>query len=363
MQTFKLLPHDSVMLIQPELIEHFGRAGAQFLNQLHYWLEQQKCGKQHQGKNWIYNTEESWAQQLRLSVRQFRRHVSTLKKMGVIFVKKLSSHKSNRTNYFSINYAGLEGLTTENKPECIASLSAETRSFVHEDIMASSSGQNGLLYIDTKITNKDLNKSEDLLPQKNPEELYPEKQVEQVENKISKNKEKNSTVQEMLEIWNENFQDKANSKLNKAIAPLLVAAFKTKFESKLENWKAYCTKIKSSSYLMSDAFKLTIAWALKFLTIDRIGAGELGVRKNKPVALDDIQINQMIDDLDESADTKAVRHTIAKAIGYAAYYSWFHQAKFVEKNGEVRLVAPNAFVEQYWQTHFDWVMKNDGYGC
>ena len=41
MQTFKLLPHDSVMLIQPELIEHFGRAGAQFLNQLHYWLEQQ----------------------------------------------------------------------------------------------------------------------------------------------------------------------------------------------------------------------------------------------------------------------------------------------------------------------------------
>ena len=257
----------------------------------------------------------------------------------------------------------MEGLTTENKPECIASLSAETRSFVHEDIMASSSGQNGLLYIDTKITNKDLNKSEDLPPQKNLEELYPEKQVEQVENKISKNKEKTSTAQDMLEIWNENFQDKANSKLNKAIAPLLVAAFKTKFESKLENWKAYCTKIKSSSYLMSDAFKLTIAWALKFLTIDRIGAGELGVRKNKPVALDDIQINQMIDDLDESADTKVVRHTIAKAIGYAAYYSWFHQAKFVEKNGEVRLVAPNAFVEQYWQTHFDWVMKNDGYGC
>ena len=77
--------------------------------------------------------------------------------------------------------------------------------------------------------------------------------------------------------------------------------------------------------------------------------------------MDNIQINQLIDDLDESADTKAVRHTIAKAIGYAAYYSWFHQAKFVEKNGEVCLVAPNAFVEEYLQTHFDWVMKHYGH--
>ena len=39
MQTYKLLEQDSVLLSQPLLIEHFGRAGAQFLSQLHYWLE------------------------------------------------------------------------------------------------------------------------------------------------------------------------------------------------------------------------------------------------------------------------------------------------------------------------------------
>ena len=65
----------------------------------------------------------------------------------------------------------------------------------------------------------------------------------------------------------------------------------------------------------------------------------------------------MIEALPDSATAKALRHKIAKAIGSASYHSWFHPAKFCEQNGDIRLVAPNAFVEQYWETHFNWVMR------
>ena len=200
MQTSRLLEQDIVLLAQPSLIELFGRAGAQFLNQLHYWLENPSCGENHQGKKWIYNTESAWADQLKLSTRQFRRYVSNLAQKGIISVAKLHSHKANRTNYFSINYALLEELisTSDSSPQ-----PSQSRSFVHEDILSSSSGQSGLIYIETKTTNKDLNKSDagskNLAEQGAVSETKQAKQVERVRKDISKREkgkeERNNTPQ------------------------------------------------------------------------------------------------------------------------------------------------------------------------
>ena len=391
MQTYKLLEEDTVLLSQPLLIQHFGRAGAQFLSQLHYWLEHSGCGQQHQGQKWIYNTEKTWASQLKLSARQFRRYVSQLTSKGIIFVKKLNPHKSNRTNYFSINYTLLDELI-KNNPGLFLDKPPESSCFIHEDIMSPPLGHSVPIYIETKTTNKDLNKSDGLSIKQAGQGGKPINQVNQVNqvknNNFKKNekiKEKHeeaasqalsseklrkiqsigkiTTTRDMLAIWNETLGEKAKVSMSKELAPLLVSAYSKKFEQDLGQWRRYCELIRSSSYLMGGEFVLSPFWALKFGVIDRMRAGEFGVKlryfcgqgSNDHIIVDGIKIQQLIDELDESLEAKATRLRLAEAIGAAAYHSWFHQARFIRKDGEIQLVAPNSFVEQIWESQFPWV--------
>ena len=389
MQTYKLLEQDSVLLSQPLLIEEFGRAGAQFLSQLHYWLEKKdSLGCKHQGSHWIYNSAESWAQQIQLSVTQVKRIIKKLRDTGVIQVLKLSAHKSNRTNYYAINYEMLNASISAQK-------NPETRGFVHSVIMTPSPCHNGTIYIETKTTNKDINKSEDLEIEQVGQGEIKRKLVEpvkRVKNIIPKNEEKKadssdqaylneistktrltgktSTAQDMLAIWNETLSEKAKASMSKDLAPLLVSAYSKKFEQNLDQWKRYCELIKSSTYLMGEQFQLSIFWGLKFSTIDRVRAGELGVKLNHIDSRDgygssnksivnESKVQEMIEALDESIEAKTTRLKIAQAVGAAAYHSWFHQAAFVSRDGEIQLVAPSPFVEQHWESQFSWVNKGN----
>ena len=375
MQTYKLLERDSVLLSQPLLIEHFGRAGAQFLSQLHYWLEKDEpLGCKYQDTRWIYNSAESWAQQLHLSVRQIRRLISKFVESGILQVKKLNPCKSIRTNYYSINYDKLNTSITLK--------SSQSRCFVHHDILSPSSCHNGTIYIETKTTNKDLNKSEDqpenlagqgeseknqvnLAQQVKKDILETEKnrKEDSVSGKTSTNQKpsaKTSTAQDMLKIWNDALGEKANAIMSKDLAPLLVSAYSTKFGRDLTQWKRYCELIGTSEYLMKETFDLSIFWALKFSIIDRLRAGGLGVKPEmikQASVLDNVQIEEMIEKLDELAEAKALRRNIAQVVGAAAYYSWFHQASFVEKDEEILLIAPTTFIENKWEELFPWVNK------
>ena len=255
---------------------------------------------------------------------QFKRNISKLKKLGLILVKKLAPNKYNRTNYIALCN---DAINTFFKQD-----TSQTHSFTHETILVSSTDQNGLINIDSKTTNKNFNKSDENFEKP----------------------QKNSTAQDMLNIWNKYFEKKAPAVITKELAPLLVSAFKTKFDSCLEMWKLYCEDIKSSSYLMSDAFKLTLEWVLKFRIIDRIERGELGVRiqtakNNKPLemTISQAKLNQAIDALDETPKAKEIRKKIAKVVGTPVYASWFHQCNFVEINGNISLSTPNDFVREY----------------
>lgn len=392
MQTYKLLSNDSVLLSQPKLIEEFGRAGAHFISQLHYWLTKDtKIGSLHSGVRWIYNSAKDWSQQISISERQMERIISKLLTIGVVQSKRLSKNKFDRTNHYTINYDALNCLIASTTP-------LETAENSRPTLRRNRNRQNDVISIQ-KLPNKDFNKSESVqsfrgggegegidsdqvtqvkqvsdLNLKNAES--PQIYLEKTPQNPKQNNEfvniktitvaKNSTVQEMLKIWNENFQDKAKTKLTKDLAPLLVAAFKQKFANSLKGWGEYCQQIKSSPYLMGDAFNLNISWALKFFTIERIRAGELGVKSPEMIVerepnLDKIhseqQVEQMIETLDESQSAKALRQKIMQAIGHQAYFSWFHQAEFCEKDGAIRLIAPNKFVAQYWETHFEWITK------
>ena len=392
MQTYKLLEQDSVLLSQPLLIEHFGRAGAQFLSQLHYWLEKKETlGCKYQDSHWIYNSAESWAKQLHLSVRQIRRLISKFVESGVLRVEKLNPYKSIRTNYYSIDYDKLNASVSPKN-------NLETRSFVHGDILSPSSCHNGTIYIETKTTNKDINKSEatpierigqgrtknkqvDLVNMMIPKDMEKKEETavglvspqtslvtENLKTEAIQLKKKTTTSQDMLMIWNTILGEKAQTSMSKELAPLLVSAFYKKFEQSLDQWKSYCELIKTSPYLMGEHFQLSIFWGLKFSAIDRIRAGEFGVKPtltNNSIGqgvistVTENQVEQMIEELPESTEAKTTRLQIARTIGAAAYHSWFHQATFVKRGDELQMVAPNSFVESYWETHYSWAKINE----
>ena len=305
-------------------------------------------------------------------------------------VEKLNPYKSIRTNYYSIDYDKLNASVSPKN-------NLETRSFVHGDILSPSSCHNGTIYIETKTTNKDINKSDatpieqvgqggtkikqvDLVNMMIPKDM--EKKEETVVGLITPQtslvtensnreaiqlKKKTTTSQDMLMIWNTILGEKAQSSMSKELAPLLVSAFHKKFEQSLDQWKSYCELIKTSPYLMGEHFHLSIFWGLKFSAIDRIRAGELGVKPtltNNSIgqgvisAVTENQVEQMIEELPESTEAKTTRLQIARAIGAAAYHSWFHQATFVKRGDELQMVAPNSFVESYWETHYSWAKIN-----
>lgn len=100
------LTADTPILILPSLALEFGIVEAAFLQQLHYHAQQTQYGLLHQGHRWIYNTLEQWQAQLACwSVATIERAIAHLKKLGIIVIDKLGNHKSNRTNYYRIEYS------------------------------------------------------------------------------------------------------------------------------------------------------------------------------------------------------------------------------------------------------------------
>lgn len=360
MKTFKIISNSTVLLSQPVLIDAFGRTGAQFISQLHYWIEKQ-TGVLHEGMRWIYNTEKEWGQQIRLSERQIRFYVKKFKDLGILFVQKLHPKKSDRTNYFTLNYEKL----------------FELIDFPHQEETASSSGRDCLFY-NTKITNKDLNnKSEETFVQSQLVEQVIDfknnnsEELNVVEVEISKKshektsepfetKEKSTTVQDMLAHWNKSFS-KSETKLSKDLSRNLMGAFIHRFEKNMEKWQYYCATIASSSYLMGENFVLTLNWALKFSTIDRILKGELGVKEIvfKP-SEENLEKKALahIDGVGESDRCKQDRRLLIKAFGAAAYISWFTQVEFIEQEGRVVFKTNSKFVEDYVMQKFGMFLSN-----
>lgn len=102
----KLLTSDSPLILLPSLALEFGITEALLLQQTHYLLG--RASTLHAGKTWTYQTAEQWHAMLPfVSIGSIRRAIAKLHKLGVILIEKLARWKSNRTNYYSIDYAKL----------------------------------------------------------------------------------------------------------------------------------------------------------------------------------------------------------------------------------------------------------------
>ncbi|MCR4623987.1 MAG: hypothetical protein K5780_05070 [Alphaproteobacteria bacterium] len=143
--------------------------------------------------------------------------------------------------------------------------------------------------------------------------------------------------------------------LTKHLARFLVASFKLKFESSLEKWKHYLRLIKTSTYLMGEKFKLSVHWVIKFLTIDRIRAGELGVDESKiPVDISEIEQKAQAhaEAVEESENCKQFRREIIRKLSPAVYLSWFTKVDLIEEAKQVIIRTANKFVRDYIEVNF-----------
>ncbi|MCS2154738.1 hypothetical protein MUU49_19485 [Scandinavium goeteborgense] len=115
------------IVINPELAVAIGLNEAIVLQQLHYWLSDTTSGVMHEGRKWVYNTHEEWKEKSFdfYSVSTIKRTFSSLVKLGLIDVARLSEDNRDRTNFYTINYnnpliSGEVKLTQCNDSNCAA---------------------------------------------------------------------------------------------------------------------------------------------------------------------------------------------------------------------------------------------------
>lgn len=89
----------------PELEQIFGKTAADFIAQADYWMERAK--KIIDGGKWFWKPYAAWAEELVLSVPTIRRVVSTLVKLEIFQVEKLSKSTCYHSYWYSLNYKRL----------------------------------------------------------------------------------------------------------------------------------------------------------------------------------------------------------------------------------------------------------------
>ena|GEM_PF-1018562 len=391
MQNRLLAKQQQCLLMQPLLAIKVGKTPSMFLQQVHYWItcNSPETGRVFDNRRWIYNSAKEWAAQLCLSERQVTRVVNTLKNIGVLLVDRLSHIKSDRTNWYSIDYQKLEallpGLELNIKPGVVPKkeiLPPPT------DKMSEPFGHNGGMYNKEAETTSEINL---LSEEKSVVEDRPSQQVHVVQEdilSISQNSNtnpppnpysasspttpppSNTLASDLLEIWNQTVGQRQGEEgnliqLTKKRAQYLVAAFKFRFESNLSKWKQFCQQVTSSDFLMGkvkSTFRASLDWVLKFDIIQRILEGDFGV-KNTPcvdeeaVSLKTEAITQTIETSGEGEPIKRLRRSILQTLGEQTYQSWFADMTMTQspptKGGRgIQLHPKNQFACDYVQTNY-----------
>ena len=376
-------------ITQPEIASIIGKTPSMLLQQVHYWItcNNSETGRVFDNRRWIYNSAKEWAAQLCLSERQVTRVVNTLKNIGVLLVDRLSHIKSDRTNWYSIDYQKLEallpGLELNIKPGVVPKkeiLPTPT------DKMSEPFGHNGGMYNKEAETTSEttfLSEEKVVVEDTSLQQVHV---VQEDVLSISQNTNtspdpsgtssptttppSNTLASDLLEIWNQTVGQRQGEEgnliqLTKKRAQYLVAAFKFRFESNLSKWKQFCQQVTSSDFLMGkvkSTFRASLDWVLKFDIIQRILEGDFGVNKTlcvdeEAVSLKTEAITQTIETSGEGEPIKRLRRSILQALGEQTYQSWFADMPMTQspptKGGRgIQLHTKNQFACDYVQTNY-----------
>jgi hypothetical protein len=156
--TSRLLIDESPLQVLPSLAVAIGLNEALVLQQVHYWLKSSK--HEVDGRRWIYNTLEAWHTQFPFfSVSTIRRTLISLRERGLLLSANHNEAQTDRTLWYSIDYAVLESLHIEGTPETTPSAQNEhmpSPSAQNEQMevskMSTSSAQNGHMLKEQRVT-------------------------------------------------------------------------------------------------------------------------------------------------------------------------------------------------------------------
>lgn len=333
-----------------DLSYRFNRGEVLFIESIRYFLNNPNIGVLKDGRKWIYNSFENLAEHMNYSTRQLRRIVSSLTKKGILLTGKFSCGRYYRTNYYSLNEEKIRELLgsfgDNNKCQNVLNLADKMSSTI------------------TKNTNLDLiNKSERKITSPTSQN-YIKKEIVNPDagsNQLTKTETDvqipRTTTNDMFKIWKEWFPN-SEDVLTKDLSRMLVAAFKRKFECNLGKWKHYLRKIESSSYLTSEKFELTLKWALKFTTIDRIKNNELGVKEvmyiltAEEIDFEAAESTQAIEMTSDTPKVKSVRREAMQLFGPMIYKSHFEKLEMFETSEGVSYKTPSRFVHDYVRDNY-----------
>lgn len=356
MSAYDLIKKTKKILTEPQY---------KFLKQLAYWsLNSKGYGLKKDGKTWIYNTHQQWAEQIGYGITTVRESITSLEQLGFISSDFLNPNKRRRVKYYSINFEVIDDYFAQiaRKKESQKMQKENVIETAYVSTVSESSEQQlnrqmeRQMYTYNKIQDNKSNKSIN-------SKIFEEKIEDRTE--IIDENPKPTVVQDMIRIWNQEFsnqkiisgstEQEGVIHLTKQLARFLVASFKLKFENCLEKWKRYLRLIKTSAYIMGEKFKLSIQWVIKFLTIDRIRAGELGVDESKiPVDTDEIEKKAQahVEAVDESETCKQYRREIIRKLSPAVYLSWFTKVDLIEESTKLTIKAANDFTRDYIKANF-----------
>ena len=101
----KLLIHEPPLQVLPSLAEAIGLNEAIIIQQLHYWLENPKAGKEQDGYKWVFNTYDEWHEQFPFwSTNTIQRIFSSLEKSNIVIAEQLNKQSHDMTKFYRINY-------------------------------------------------------------------------------------------------------------------------------------------------------------------------------------------------------------------------------------------------------------------
>lgn len=116
----RLLLDEQPLVVQPGLAKAIGLNEAIVIQQLHYWIENNRKAKKNfiNGYYWTYNSIKQWHEEsfYFLSYSTVKRTFANLEKMGILIVGNFNKDGRDKTKWYTIDYEKLEGLN-----QCIGS--------------------------------------------------------------------------------------------------------------------------------------------------------------------------------------------------------------------------------------------------
>lgn len=179
----KLLIQEPPLQVLPSLAVKVGLKEAIILQQIHYWILSEKS-HERDGLNWIYNTYEGWQEQFPyMTARSLRNAIMELEKKGLLISANYNEKKSDRTKWYTIDYAKLEIFSEKGLPKKADGLTQNGMSILPKKVSSILPKKVGSIITETT---RDYNRErEETHPLKLTEEEELQKVLGEAEDKIT----------------------------------------------------------------------------------------------------------------------------------------------------------------------------------